>query len=112
MDNGVLKSYSMKNDDTSENHLLFHKLNQETAKINWTELQRHFARGVVIVVESGLDLVKTAEQISKDQNESIKSLLDAGKIFRATDEKAIQWNNHNQEFWAIVIAPWVLVQEI
>lgn len=101
----------MTSKENTENELLFQKLNQETAKINWAELQRHFARGIVIVVESDLDLVKTAEQISKDQNESVKSLLDAGKIFPATDENAIHWNKCNQEFWAVVIAPWVLVQE-
>ncbi|WP_455375316.1 DUF2288 domain-containing protein [Kaarinaea lacus] len=102
----------MTSNNTPDNDLLFHKLNQETGKINWSELQRHFARGIVIVVDPDLDLVKIAEQISEDQDEIVKSLLDAAKISRATDEDAIRWNKHNQDFWAIVIAPWVLVQEI
>ena len=102
----------MTSNNTPENDLLFHKLNQETGKINWLELQRHFARGIVIVVDPDLDLVKIAEQISEDQGEIIKALLDAARISRATDEDAIKWNKHNQDFWAIVIAPWVLVQEI
>ena len=102
----------MTSNNTPENDLLFHKLNQETGKINWLELQRHFAGGIVIVVDPDLDLVKIAEQISEDQGEIIKALLDAARISRATDEDAIKWNKHNQDFWAIVIAPWVLVQEI
>ena len=102
----------MTSNNTPENDLLFHKLNQETGKINWLELQRHFARGIVIVVDPDLDLVKIAEQVSEDQGEIIKSLLDAAKISHATDEDAIRWNTQNQDFWAIVIAPWVLVQEI
>ena len=102
----------MTSNNIPDNDLLFHKLNHETGKINWSELQRHFARGIVIVVDPDLDLVKIAEQISEDQDEIVKSLLDAAKISRATDEDAIRWNKHNQDFWAIVIAPWVLVQEI
>ena len=102
----------MTSNNIPDNDLLFHKLNQETGKINWSELQRYFARGIVIVVDPDLDLVKIAEQISEDQGEIIKALLDAARISRATDEDAIKWNKHNQDFWAIVIAPWVLVQEI
>ena len=100
-----------KNSSESENDLLFHKLNQETGKINWSELQRHFARGALIVVEKDIDLVNIAEQISKDQESVIKHYLEDGKIRRATDDDAIEWNYKSQVFWAIVIAPWVLVQE-
>lgn len=108
---GLLLSL-MDTDNTSDEELLFHKLNQETGKINWSELQRHFARGVVVIVDKELDLVKTARQISLDQDNAIQSLIDHSKIYRATDDDAIRWNENQQTFWAVVIAPWVLVQEI
>ena len=98
--------------DTSENNHLYQKLNQETGKINWQELQRHFARGNVIVVARDLDLVKVAEQISRDQRELIEPRLNSEKIYRATDKDALRWNKQNRSFWAVVIAPWVIVQEI
>lgn len=98
-------------DSESENDLLFHKLNQETGKINWSELQRHFARGVLIVVEKDIDLVSIAEQISKNQESIVKSYIEDGKLRHATDDDAFRWNDESQMFWAIVIAPWVLVQE-
>lgn len=101
----------MTTDNNSDDDLLFHKLNQETGKINWVELQRYFARGVVVVVDKQLDLVKTAEQISRDQDSAIQSLIDNSKIHRATDDDAVRWNETQQSFWAVVIAPWVLVQE-
>ena len=102
----------MTTDDIPADELLFHKLNQETGKINWQELQRYFARGVVVAVDSELDLVSTAKQISQDADEAIKSLIESDKIHRATDDDALRWNDSEQQFWAIVVAPWVLVQEI
>lgn len=101
----------MKKSNVSQDNLLYHKLNQETGKINWHELQRHFARGVVIVVAKDLDLVKIAEQISNDEGALIEPHLKSEKIYRATDQDALRWNDQNQSFWAVVIAPWVLVQE-
>ena len=101
----------MNTDNNSDKDLLFHKLNQETGKINWIELQRHFARGVVVVVDNQIVLVKTAEQISLNQDAAIQSLIESSKIYRATDDDAIRWNENQQTFWAVVIAPWVLVQE-
>jgi len=102
----------MTKNETSNTDLHFQKLNQETGKINWNELQRHFARGVLIVVAKELDLVEVAEQISEDHDKIIKSYLESKKISRATDNDALRWQDKNQSFWAIVIAPWVLVQEI
>ena len=33
------------------------RLNQETSKLRWTELQRHYAGGNVVVVDEALDLI-------------------------------------------------------
>src|SRR5690554_6148842 len=35
-------------------------LNGETARIAWRELERHFARGAVVTVDPGLDLIDVA----------------------------------------------------
>ena len=81
---GSLLLWPMTNEQISDEDLLFHKLNQETGQINWIEIQRYFARGVVVVVSKDLDLVKTAEQISLDQDHAIQSLIGSSKIHRAT----------------------------
>ena len=44
--------------------LLYEKLNLETARIQWAELERHFARGVVIVIDENLDLPNIAEKMA------------------------------------------------
>ena len=41
--------------------LLHDKLNLETARIHWQELQPHFARGAAVYVDSHLDLIGIAK---------------------------------------------------
>lgn len=88
------------------------KLNGETGKVSWHELARHFARGVVIKVEHGLDLVAVAAIIVKDDKTLIESWLATGQIARASTPDAIDWNTRQPVLWAVVTAPWVLVQEV
>ena len=98
--------------DSPNDELIFSKLNQETGKINWAELQKHFAHGTVVVVEKDVDLVQVAQHFSGNQEKLIRELLDSEKMHRATDDDAKRWNNIKQNFWAVVVSPWVLVQEI
>jgi hypothetical protein len=39
------------------------RLNQETSKLRWTELQRHYAGGNVVVIDEALDLIAVAVAI-------------------------------------------------
>jgi hypothetical protein len=87
-------------------------LNAQTGKIGWPELARHFARGVVIYVSPGEDLLLIAEALVRDQADEIDRLYKFGRLHRATDEDAIRWEEESTQFWAVVVAPWVLVQEL
>ncbi len=91
--------------------LLKHELNGQAGKITWPELEKHFARGVLIKVANDLDLIEVALSISKDDKQSINTLLTENKIQHATIEDAKLWVETQPHFWAIVIAPWVLIQE-
>jgi len=88
------------------------KLNLETGKIDWQELQRSFARGVVIVAEKSLDLIDVAVALSADDKEQFEEWVSNDKVWRATDSDAKNWHQSSQLFWSVVIPPWVLVQEI
>jgi hypothetical protein len=88
------------------------QLNLETGQIAWPELQRHFARGVVVVVGPDLDLVEVAVKFVKDDKSAIEAWLNSGQIARASDENARLWAQTDMVFWAVVAAPWVLIQEI
>lgn len=87
------------------------KLNLETATIDWSELVRHFARGVVIKVEAGSDLLEVADILAKDDTDQLKQMLDAQSVARASDDDARDWTMRVPQFWCVVTAPWVLVQE-
>jgi hypothetical protein len=100
------------NNNQTEDELIYQKLNLETGKIGWPELQRHFARGVIIIVAKELDLVEVAQQFSLNQKDAVQKWIDQGLIRHANDDDAIEWNNVQQQFWAVVAAPWVLVQII
>ncbi len=89
-----------------------HLLNAQTGKIEWPELQRHFARGLLISVASDLDLVEIAAAMVADDKAAIESLTQSGKVARTNDREAKKWEIHRPLFWSVVVPPWVLVQEI
>jgi hypothetical protein len=86
-------------------------LNAQTGRVAWPELARHFARGVVVCVATEEDLLTIAELIVRDRAEEIERLYAGGQLHRATDRDAARWQDAGTEFWAVVVAPWVLVQE-
>lgn len=87
-------------------------LNAQTGQLEWSELVRHFARGVVVLTSPGEDLVAIAESMVGDNQAVINRLYEEGKLRRALDDDARRWHENNSRFWAVVVAPWVLVQEI
>ena len=87
------------------------ELNQQTAKIEWSELVKHFARGVVICVDKNLDLIGVAHCMANDDVKSMQHWLDSGALRRASDDDARDWTQRDPVFWCVVAAPWVLVQE-
>ena len=88
------------------------QFNAETGKLGWNELERHFARGVVVWVASDLDLVEVAAAFARDDKPAVERWLTEGRVVRAASEHAERWHREQALFWAVVAAPWVLVQEI
>jgi hypothetical protein len=87
------------------------KINQETARIAWKELQRFFASGAAILVTADLDLVEVAFQLSEDNKPQVAQWLSAEKIGKVTDEQALAWYEADADVWAVVVSPYVLVQK-
>ena len=92
--------------------ILHAKLNLETAQLAWAELERHFARGVVIKVAPGMDLVEAALNVAENNAATVEAWLDEGCIARAELSDAEDWHARQPMFWAVVVAPWVLIQEV
>jgi hypothetical protein len=86
-------------------------LNAQTGRITWPELARHFARGMVVCVNRELDLIEVAQCLVDDQAKRIAQLHKEGVVHRAQDEDAVRWEAGGTEFWSVVVAPWILIQE-
>ncbi len=88
------------------------RINAETAKIAWHELQKFFAQGKAVQVSPSLDLVEVAYEFSCDNEKICESWLNAGHIGVVSDAQASEWLDANALMWAVVVRPWVLVQPI
>jgi hypothetical protein len=87
------------------------ELHLQTARINWQELETHFARGVLIRVDSDLDLVQVATCFANDDKLSVEVWINEGKVEHLGMHDAKDWGERDPELWAVVVAPWVVVQE-
>lgn len=87
------------------------EIHLETSHIPWHELQRFFASGLAIQVFSNLDLVEVAYQFSIDNKPQVENWIKEQKISAVSDQQALTWFDDNAIVWAVVVKPWVLVQE-
>jgi hypothetical protein len=86
------------------------KVNLETAQIPWKELQRFFAGGSAVFVSNDLDLVEVAHQFAIDNKTQVAQWLQNQQVALVNDQQALQWFTDDALVWAVVIKPWVLVQ--
>jgi hypothetical protein len=63
-------------------------------------------------VKADLDLVEVAFHISEDNKDQVGQWLSDGKIAKVTDEQASTWYEADAEVWAVVVRPYVLIQEL
>ncbi|MBR9872019.1 MAG: DUF2288 domain-containing protein [Gammaproteobacteria bacterium] len=87
------------------------KLNLETSRIHWHELQTYYARGHVVRVEPELDLLEVAAQLTADNKAQFEQWLASESVGDVSPDLARTWYEKNSELWAVVVAPWVLVQD-
>lgn len=99
--------------EISENkQALITRFNAETSKIAWKEIQTFFASGNAVFIDATLDLIDIAAEFSLDNHQAFAAWIETGKVGVVTDEQAQQWFDNNATVWAVVVAPWVLVQAI
>jgi len=95
-----------------QDDILRASLNTETARIAWKELLRFFAAGTVIAVDEELDLVEVAIQISNDSKALIEQWMIEKRVGKVSDAQARGWLKTDATLWAVVVRPWILVQQI
>jgi hypothetical protein len=90
--------------------LLRQEYHGQTARIHWHDLQTYYAQGSVVSVAPQLNLVDVAVQLGMDNTACFQQWIDAGDVASVSDQQALAWYEANEELWAVVAAPWVLVQ--
>lgn len=91
---------------------LTQRLNGETAKIEWHQLQKHYASGNVLLINQDYDLIKVAMAMHRDDTEQIKQWLEKSVVAEVSDSQAQSWYDEDSLVWALVIPPFILVQEV
>ena len=86
-------------------------LHGEAGNVYWRELQPHFARGVVFSLNSEKNLIDVAGAFVRDDKDQVTALLEQGDLLKVSDDQARNWLENDPLFTAIVVAPWVLIQE-
>lgn len=100
------------NDEISAEELLRGKLNSETARMPWKELQRHFASGSTLWIDPALDLIEVGYRMERDDAQAIETWMNKGWIRPVSNDQARRWYNDDAELWTCVVRPWVLLQEV
>ena len=86
------------------------ELVRQTAVISWSELARQQAGGNILAVAVHFDLIDIGRAMQADRSDLLATWLADGSVYRIDDLQAIEWQRENTQFWALVIAPFVVIQ--
>ncbi|MBW4417979.1 MAG: DUF2288 domain-containing protein [Myxacorys californica WJT36-NPBG1] len=88
------------------------ELKETVDEAEWDWLMPHEERGAVIVVAEGLDLVEVGVAIANDNVTSVQHWIGECLLYKPSDEQKAVWNqNQEKRFNALIVQPYVLVQE-
>lgn len=87
------------------------RLNLETGRITWQELGLFFARGRILQVAASMDLIEVASALANDEAEQVATWLNTQQLQVLPDATAKEWAADDMNLWAVVVAPWVVVQK-
>ncbi|MCG4453947.1 DUF2288 domain-containing protein [Pseudomonas sp. MMS21-TM103] len=96
---------------TEQPNTLYAKLLGETAPISWQELQPFFARGALLMVGATQDLIAVAQAVAENDQDEVAAWLASDQLKKVDDGDAADLLARDPALWAVVVAPWVLVQE-
>src|SRR5690606_8325410 len=96
---------------TEEAGTHYAKLLGETAAVSWEGLEPFVVRRTLLEVAGDCDLVEAALAVSQDDRAKVAQWMGNSKLGRIEVEQEKDWQARDPELWALVIAPWVLVQK-
>lgn len=89
------------------------ELAESLDEAEWNWLAPHARRDSVIVVEAALDLVDVGVAIANDNVTSVQHWIAESLIHKPSQAQIDDWNlNQTKRFNALIVQPYVLVQEL
>jgi hypothetical protein len=83
----------------------------DEAELDW--LKTFLQKDVVVIVNDGLDLVDVGVAIAQDETVKVDRWIGEQLITKPTNDDLAKWNsNPAQKFRAIIVQPYVLVQDL
>ncbi len=102
-------TYGLLGDDTQSTP---EKLDKYTGVVDWEYLKPHFDSGALIYVDPTLAITEVGQALADDDKEKIAAWLKSGDIVKPSDPHAKWWQDNPQEFTALVVSPFVLMQPV
>ncbi|MNE32185.1 hypothetical protein D3C80_1257830 [compost metagenome] len=96
---------------TDQPSTLYAKLLGETGRIEWKALERFWAKGDLIWVDPTLDLIEVAQAMAENRSETFAEWRNAGTVGPVTAEQALDLQSRDPEIWAVVVSPFIVIQE-
>ena len=88
------------------------QLEENLDQAEWDWLEPHVKREAVIIVEKTLDLLDVGVAIASDNVSSVQHWISEQLIHKPTQQEIAEWNdNRSQRFQALIVQPFVLIQE-
>ena len=74
-------------------------------------LEKHFQNGALVYVDEKLDIKKVAKVISEDNKDQVRLWLGSGDLIKPGGQHAQYWMESKTSFTALIVTPFVLIQE-
>lgn len=87
------------------------RLESERLEVEWDALRPHLARGGLVLVASGLPLVKAALAVSLDLAPDVRGWLQDGQLRRLSEADTADWSD-DARFAFLIVQPFVLIQRV
>ncbi|MCP5538147.1 MAG: DUF2288 domain-containing protein [Akkermansiaceae bacterium] len=88
------------------------KLEKYTGVVDWEYLKPHFESGALIYVDPCLGITDVGQALADDAKDRIEAWLKSGDLVKPSELHAQWWQENPQEFTALVVSPFVLMQPV
>ena len=88
------------------------RLEENLGQVQFSDLRAHLDRDAVFVVEATLSLVDCAVSVAMDDVDVVKEWITSGELRKPSKQERTDWPGREEPlWWAVVVDPFVLVQD-